>query len=99
MAEHSKNYNGDQIMHRMTVFANNMHKVIDLNMKNGNDGVTYALNQFSDLTTEEFKAIYLGYKKHVGIHPINNAETVTFENPIKAAVDWTTSGDVQKVKD
>lgn len=76
----------------MQVFANNFNKVEKMNASDNE--VVYALNQFADMTTEEFKAIFLGYKKGS-----SNAETVTFNNTVNAAVDWTTSGDVQKVKD
>jgi C1A family cysteine protease len=59
---------------------------------------TSALNQFSDLTKEEFKAKYLGYKP-------NTNEVLTYNNELLNAipsndVDWrSTTGVVTPIKD
>jgi len=46
---------------RFRVFAQNKRRVLELNKQNANipDGARFALNQFADLTPEEFSARYL----------------------------------------
>jgi len=87
-----KNYAANEISYRLSVFAENFNKVQRMNQSN--DGATYEMNKFSDLTSAEFKAIYLGYKagQRNGIPHVPS-------NQVNAAIDWTTKGDVQKVKD
>lgn len=56
-----------------------------------------AINKFSDITLEEFRSIYLKYRKP----DIQHSET--FELPevsaVPVSIDWRTKGAVLEVKD
>jgi len=96
-AAHGKTYNGDED-EKKHVFANNVAYILSENRK-GNTH-TLGVNQFADLTNEEYKTTYLGYKSsqrwgslpHMGEHTYNGEE-------LALSVDWTTKGAVTPVKD
>jgi len=54
-----------------------------------------AENQFTDLSHEEFKGIYLSYKPVEESH----ATSVHYSETSNGAIDWRTKGAVQEVKD
>merc|ERR1719170_1750 len=62
----------------------------------GNHTWTMGINQFSDLTPEEFERIHLGY-----IHRPNSQKNYADLSGIEAAndIDWTTKGAVTPIKD
>lgn len=55
-----------------------------------------AVNQFSDMTSEEFKATYLNLK--VDAIPTNTVESLETVG-LPSSVDWRTKGAVTDVKD
>merc|ERR1712070_1243440 len=93
--QYGKVYNGDEDEHRAT-YETNMQWAEE----NSNAEVQYGVNQFADLTTEQYRvAAGLGYKPsalkqlpHLGVHEWNGEE-------LAASVDWTTKGAVTPVKD
>jgi len=66
-----------------------------INEHNADKTQTYtkAVNSFADLTQEEFKSIYLGYKSNK-VHNAVADESSSFIGD----VNWVTKGDVQAVK-
>merc|ERR1712195_214859 len=94
-AKYGKVYNGDEDGHRATYHANMAWAA-----ENSNADVQFGENQFSDLSTEQYKvAAGLGYKAsglkslpHMGVHEYQVEE-------LAASVDWSTKGAVTPVKD
>jgi len=91
---HGKNYaSSEESTFRMRVFLRNwleVNRVNDLNL-----GYTLGLNEFSDMTPEEFQA------KHFGYAPSSSPRDVEILTPAltqSASVDWRTKGIVNPVK-
>ena len=80
---------------RFEIFKSNLHFIDAKNAEQ--TSYTLALNQFSDLTNEEFKS------KHLGLRPSKTARESTpfrYANSVApAAVDWRTKGAVTPIKD
>jgi hypothetical protein len=58
--EHEKTYTGKEHSKRLTTFLSNKELVETHNAEN--HGWTMALNQFADMSTEEFNSLYLGFE-------------------------------------
>jgi len=93
----NKVYNGDEDVARETIFNSNVAIITSENAKDL--GYTLAVNQFADLTPDEFKSQYLTRTAagamdmpSLGVHEYNGEE-------LAASVDWTTQGAVTPVKD
>lgn len=93
---HGKNYaTSEENTYRMRVFLRNwleVNRINDLKL-----GYTLGLNQFSDMTPEEFQAKYMGYM------PSSEPRNVEILEPEvsltqQAGVDWRTKGIVNAVK-
>ena len=56
------------------------------------------MNQFGDLTLEEFSGMYLGRKEHHNQNEKAPEYATLEENALPATVDWTTAGAVTPVK-
>merc|ERR1712224_703661 len=80
--------------YRFAIYVSNMQEINSHNLKE-TETYTKGENQFTDITKEEFKAIYLGYKPS-GLKM--SGEIYTDENFV-GDVNWVTKGAVQKVKD
>lgn len=99
MVKFEKTYAPEEFFYRFDVFKANMD-FVDAHNK-GNYTFTVALNQFADLTTGEFKNIYLGYKpelargKRVTRSLSDLPEPQTYPN---GALDWCQEGAVTPVK-
>jgi len=90
---HNKVYKaGHEEEHRLGIFIDNYVKIQKHNQKKS--GVTLGLNQFADLTTEEFTNLYTGY-----IPQQRNGQVANFHlNELPANIDWRTKGAVTPVK-
>ncbi|XP_015794389.1 cathepsin L1 [Tetranychus urticae] len=99
-AKHNKVYADErEEAWRKTVFLYNLKKIQAHNERADNGEHTYRLgvNKFADLTYEEFKAAYLGFKKSQHSAPLVHNVNKTFQLP--ASIDWRTKGIVTEVKD
>jgi hypothetical protein len=103
MQKYSKSYLPDEIFARFEIFKQHYHDVQKHNA--GNFTWTIAVNQFSDLTLEEFKATYLRYDpiprtggKRITLEELRSLNKGPSAYP-NGAVDWTTKGVVTGVKD
>ncbi|XP_015783352.1 cathepsin L1 [Tetranychus urticae] len=86
--------------YRRSVFAQKMELIKAHNERANNGEFTYrkGINKFSDLTTEEFKAKYLGFKATARrIAPFIYKVNKTVKAP--TLVDWRTKGIVSEVKE
>jgi C1A family cysteine protease len=82
--------NGEEYNMRLAIFQQNMEKIQEHNSK----GLSYtlAMNQFGDLTQEEFS-------KHLGYTPIKNKKPAQPLNiKAEATVDWREKGAVNPVQ-
>jgi len=83
---------------RFATFKENVDYIYETNAKHLS--FTLGVTEFADMTNEEFKAVYMGYKKpantwaelqHVGTHKYSGEE-------LADAVDWVAKGAVTQVK-
>merc|ERR1719397_2313771 len=85
--------------YRMEVFTTNMKMMREHNSR---PGVSYQMgvNQFSDLTKEEFQSIYLGGYKQTPTPPTPNpARSTKAIKDLPESVDWRDKGACTPVKD
>lgn len=89
-----KSYLLSEESYRLSIFSENVRKIVDHNERAKKGEFTFVLdvNQFADLTQEEFKAKYLGYKKT----PAKNSNLLV--NVVPESVDWRTQNKVSAVK-
>jgi cathepsin L len=98
MVKFEKTYAPEEFFYRYDVFKANMD-FVDAHNK-GNYTFTVALNQFADLTTGEFKNIYLGYKPELarGKRTVTLSDLPAPQAYPNGALDWTQKGAVTPVK-
>lgn len=93
----SKRYNSIQEFEsRFQIFRENVRNIILHNL-DSNQNFTMGINQFTDLTPQEFKELYVsGYKavQSFGCVPFTSHGT-----SVPDSVDWTTKGVVSAVRD
>jgi C1A family cysteine protease len=98
MHAHGKSYAATEMDYRMSVYSNNVARIEAHNA--GNHSWSMAINNFADLTEEEFAARFVGglnlKPKSRSLRATNYAPLNTTANP--ASVDWTTKGAVTPIK-
>jgi len=97
--QHGKAYTGAEFLKRFAIFEANLAKITAHNALNL--GWKMGMNQFGDLTADEFKAkiTNFGYTPRA-IRRAPNGRQGAFElESLPATVDWTTAGAVTAVKD
>lgn len=99
MEKYSKSYDTvEEYAKRLGVFTENIERVNKMNAEHiliGGEAV-FGVTPFSDLTPEEFKMYYLGYKPS---NSSKNYVTVKLEGPPANDIDWVSRGMVTAVKD
>lgn len=113
VAEYQKSYyNSYEFENRYLTFKDNYQRIADHNLNADMIGFTLKVNQFGDLSQEEFKAKYLtlkekpqtrfGHKKHSFSKKsfLDSFLDIEEEEEIRVpkAVDWRAEGKVQAVK-
>jgi len=92
---HGKRYSSSEESHRFNIFQHNLVKIAKLNAQNS--GVTFAVNQFADLTAAEFKSKYAS-----GGHTASTSSEEFLAYPttgsLPDSVDWRNKGAVTAVK-
>jgi len=96
LSKYGKKYlTNDEYGYRYMVFSNNYRMINEFNQQQ-NRTFTLGINQFADLTKEEFQMLYLGYQ------PLKDGQS-NFENfdelSIPKSIDWREKGAVTQVKD
>ena len=94
----SKRYeNLQELESRFQTFRSNLKNIILHNL-DYNQNFTMGINQFTDLTPEEFKAKYVGgLKTEVGSYGCKSFSSDAVGAP--SSIDWRTNGAVTSVKD
>jgi len=97
--EHAKQYpSADEETLRQAIFRANLDRVVSHNA--GNAGWTMAMNEFGDLTSQEFAMGRIGgYKpRKLRRNPAPLAVSAQSAVDLPSSVDWTTKGAVTPVK-
>ena len=85
----------EETLERYKIFAKNYIQIKEINEEH--NGVELAVNDFADLTPEEFKATYLGYVPNNS--PSRKPCVVKHQKTTpKEVIDWRTKGVVTTVK-
>jgi len=87
-------YTTEEYQYRLAVFASNLDLIDQLN-EASNGGATFALNEYADMSPQEFRRKYNGYV------PVPKTERSLLDLPNLAAPDtysWITEGKVTAVK-
>jgi len=94
----SKRYETIQeLENRFQIFRTNLHDIILHNL-DSTQNFTMGINQFTDLTPQEFKEQYVSGKREI----LGSFGCKTFESnaaSAPASIDWTTKGVVNPVRD
>ncbi|OQR72774.1 cathepsin L-like [Tropilaelaps mercedesae] len=97
---HQKQYHGSEELQRRFIFEDNLYIIQEFNRVNASEaGFRLGINQFADMTNEEFRKTFLGHRysaNHVS-HADSTFEATGIQN-LPAKVDWTTKGYVTPVK-
>lgn len=102
MAQHGRLYKDAQEKERRyNIFKNNLEYIENFN--NGVDrGYKLAINKFADLTNQEFRSLYTGYKRKTSKPEASSKDTpFTYVNltTVPTSLDWREKGAVNPVKD
>jgi C1A family cysteine protease len=82
---------------RFQVFRTNLRNIIIHNLDNSQN-FTMSINQFTDLTPDEFKDQYIGgLKSSLGSYGCSSFSSSALDTP--SSIDWRTKGAVTSVKD
>ena len=102
MAQHGRLYkDAEEKGRRYKIFKNNFEYIETFN--NGVDrGYKLAINKFADLTNDEFRGMYAGYKGR-NSELLSTSEATSFRSEeltdVPPSMDWREKGAVTPVKD
>jgi len=94
MRANQRTYDNNEFMTRYVAFKKN-YDIVEAN-NNQNNGMTLALNQFADLSNEEFARIYLGYKQSSS--PVSDTPMENPSGALPTSWNWNTKGAVTPIK-
>eukprot|EP01100_Stratorugosa_tubuloviscum_P009239 TRINITY_DN385_c0_g2_i1.p1 TRINITY_DN385_c0_g2~~TRINITY_DN385_c0_g2_i1.p1 ORF type:complete len:336 (-),score=140.38 TRINITY_DN385_c0_g2_i1:181-1188(-) len=101
LLQFNKTYQGREYFNRLAIFNENVEKIERLNRENNKGGAFYGINQFTDMTVEEFSRYPCGGplknlpQRSVGPEISSFPEV---HGGIPTNWDWTTNGAVTPVK-
>ena len=98
--KHNKHYETHEILNRYSIFKDNLRRIEEHNSKNLS--WTMAVNQFSDLTAEEFKSGSSCYNGNNNSNTNRKIILSSYHNQydsLPKEIDWVTKGAVTGVKD
>jgi len=99
----AKSYESPELeAYRFEVFKENLQTVVELNAAEGQSEPVYGVTQFMDLTAQEFKGRYMGYKPKWGQAAVDRlswpVHTAARKAPRLDSFDWRTKNAITKVK-
>jgi C1A family cysteine protease len=98
MGQYNKQYTHDTFFYRYTVFKSNMDKIYLANKQN--HSYTLAMNEFGDMSHDEFKRTKLGYK-HIPrayARSQNASKLKAVPQVGDPSIDWVAKGAVTPIK-
>jgi len=96
--KYGKQYPTEEVFQRFATFKANVEMIAAHD--SAKEGYTMAINEFADMTWEEFSATYKGYKARSNNYARSKNLHVVDENvQVAASIDWSTAGAVTPVKD
>ncbi|KAH7650633.1 Fruit bromelain protein [Dioscorea alata] len=98
MVEHGKVYKDiAEKQHRLEIFKSNIEYIEAFN--SGEHTFKLGANQFTDMTIEEFKAKYTGFRPSLSNNPLKTS-SFKYENvaEVPDSINWTAKGAVTPVK-
>lgn len=98
---YNKNYNDTELVTRFSIFKDNLKKIEEHN--SGNHSWKMGINKFADLTADEFKMYYTGFKNPIRPSFVKNknfrdVKSISVED-LPDEFDWVEKGAVTDVKD
>jgi cathepsin L len=96
VSEYHKVYEPEEYYHRFKIFVQNVEFIESFNQLN--KSYTLGMNEFGDLSWEEFRATHLSLKPQINsYYRALNSRTLS-TNDLPAEVDWIAAGAVTNVK-
>ena len=95
--EHNKRYTHQEILYRYNLFAQTYHKIEEHNK--GNHSWKLKINQFADLTDDEFQQFYLAKHRYYPANDIDDEHSIEQISYEDVNIDWFTAKKVGRVKD
>jgi len=96
--QHGKSYAAEDFFTRYNIFVDNSRKIEEHNALN--KSYSMKMNEFGDLTADEFKSLYYGYKPRTSASSSPNRDVHDSSGiAVADAVDWVAKGAVTPVKD
>jgi C1A family cysteine protease len=87
------------MQHRFFIFRDNLRKIVQHNL-DSTQNFTMGINQFTDLTAEEFKSTYVnGLKSYVPVGSYGCKSFSSGASGLPNSIDWRAKGAVTSVKD
>ena len=99
LEKHGKSYESiEEKLHRFEIFKDNLMHIDETNKKSSSYWL--GLNEFADLSHEEFKDKYLGLKVDLSTRRESNPEDFIYKDVVDLpkSVDWRKKGAVTNVK-
>ena len=95
--DHGKVYQTkEEEVNRRAVFAENYRRIVEFNSEKHN--FELGINQFADLTQEEFRRLHLSNPEPVDLSSIDYSRSVT-DDSADEPVDWVEKGKVSPIRD
>lgn len=105
MAKHGRTYKDmDEKARRCMIFKQNVEWIDNFNAAGLERRYTVSVNEFADLSNEEFRAMRNGYKRQTSKTMYTGSSIATFSryanlSDVPASVDWRQKGAVTPIKD
>jgi C1A family cysteine protease len=98
--DYNKAYEVDDFFNRFRIFKANMEYINFHNQEHawGNYSYELGMNQFGDLTLDEFSEQYLGYQSRERDFIRSMNEVTLVDDNVPDSIDWTTKGAVTPIK-